>query len=310
MSCYSNYIELDSLVPSRTGLYVDSLPGIDILMIDGLRKSGNDSDITWAVLYKRAWDNLVSDITKALNDKFYVDTKLVSRETSSFEDDYNSSGSAGVKLTFNLSRYSKIHVISVGLWAQSSHTNAVIRFYDTDANGELLLTLTEDLVAGRNTLNVDTDFEVDTLYVIIDTAAYPVKKTENKDYHGVNFITDYVCEWEWYGGIGNIEQINEGGLNLKYNVYCSIDKFACENINLFKWAFLWRIGVEITHERRFGERLNEYTTMTIERATELNEFYGNRYDTELMNAVKSQNIKEDFVCFNCKNVVSTKTSLP
>jgi hypothetical protein len=310
MPCYTNYIELDNLVPSRTGLYLDSLPGIDVVMIDGLRKSGNDSDTTWEVLYKRAWDNLVSDVTKALNDKFYVDTKIVSRETSSFKDDYNSSGNAGVKLTLTLSRYSKIHVISVGLWSQSSHTDAVINFYDTDADGELLLTLTEDLVAGRNTLNVDYEFEVNTLYVVIDTTDYPVRQTENKSYYGVSFITTYICSWDWYGGLGSVEQINNGGLNLKYNIYCSIDKFVCENINLFKMAFLYRNALEITHERRYGERLNEFTTMTIERADELNEYFNARYEKELLNAVKSQNIKEDFVCFNCKNTVSTKTSLP
>jgi hypothetical protein len=290
---------------------VDSLPGIDIIMIDGLRKSGNDSDATWDVLYKRAWDNLVSDITKALQDKFYVDTKLVSRDTSSYKDDYNSNGgNAGVKLTFSLSRYSKINVISVGLWAETSYTNAVINFYDTDADGELLLAVTEDLIEGRNTVNVDHEFEVDTLYVVIDTSVYSVRQTENKHYHGLNFYSDILCDWNWYGGMGSIEQVNGGGLNLKYNVTCSIDKFACENINLFKWAFLWRNGIEITHERRYGERLNEFTTMTVERATELEEYYTTRYETELLNAVKSQNIKEDFVCFNCKNTVSTRTSLP
>jgi hypothetical protein len=289
---------------------VDSLPGIDIIMIDNLRKSGNDSDITWAVLYKRAWDNLVSDVSKALQDKFYVDTKLVSRETSSFLSDYNSSGNVGAKLTFSLSKYSKIHVISVGLWVQSSHTGAVINFYDTDADGELLHSVTEDLVEGRNTINVDTDFEVDTLYVVIDSTEYPVKKTENKYYHGVNFINDVLCDWHWYGGRGAVEQVNNGGLNLKYVVDCSIDKFVCENINLFKNAFLYRIGLEITHERRYGERLNESTTMTVERAVELEEFFQGRYDIQMMNAVKSQNIDEDYVCFNCKNTVSTKTSLP
>lgn len=298
------------MTPSRTGLYVDSLPGVDIIMIDGLRKSGNDSDTTWALLYRRAWDNLVSDITKQLQDKFYVDTKIVSRETSSFKTDYNSSGNAGVKLTFSLSRYSKIHVISVGLWAQTSHTDAVVNFYDTDADGELLLTLTEDLVEGRNTLNVDHEFEVDTLYVVIDTSSYTVKQTENKHYHGVHFLSSVLCEWPWSGGIGSIEQINSGGLNLKYNVVCSIDKFVCDNINIFKYAFLSRIGIEIQDERRYGERLNEFTTMTAERFDELQHYFEKRYGKDLMNAVKSQNIKEDFTCFNCKNVVSTKTSLP
>jgi hypothetical protein len=308
--CYDNYIGLDNLIPSRTNLYVDSLPGIDILMIDGLRKSGDDSDVTWAKLYKRAWDNLVSDVSKALQDKFYLDSKLISRHTSQFKDDFNSSGLAGVKLTFSLSRYSKIHIINLGLLAQSSHTDAVIRFYDTDQDGELLLTLTEDLVEGRNTLNVDSDFEVDTLYIVIDTSTYPVRQTENKFYHGVSFITPYLCEWGWIGGVNNVEQINEGGLDIKYNVTCSIDKFVCENINLFKTSLLWRIGIEITQERRFTENLNEYTTMTIDRATELEGYYTNRYETELTNAIKSQNIQEDFVCFNCKNLVSTKTSLP
>lgn len=310
MPCYDNYIGLDNLVPSRTGLYVDSLPGIDIVMIDALRKSDNDSDVTWEVIYKRAWDNLVSGVSTALQDKFYVDTKLVSRETSVFQTDFNSRGNAGVKIGFNLSRYAKIHVISVGLWAQSSHTNAVINFYDTDANGELLHTITEDLVEGRNTVNVDSDFEVDEIYVVIDTTTYPVKKTDNKFYHGVNFITSYLCDWEWYGGDGSVEQINGGGLNLKYVVDCSIEKFVCENINLFKYAFQNRIALEIVHERRFTENLNQFTTMTAERHAELLEYFKAEYDQKLMNAVKSQNIKEDYICFNCKNTVSTKTSLP
>ena len=279
-------------------------------MIDALRKSGDDSDVTWAKLYKRAWDNLVSDVSKSLQDKFYVDTKLISRETSAFQSDFNSSGNAGVKLTFSLSRYSKIHVLSVALWAQSSHTNAKIYFYDTDTDGELLLTLTEDLVEGRNTLNVDFDFEVDTLYVVIDTVLYPVRKTENKFYHGVNFLSSVLCDWYWPGGLNSVEQINSGGLNLKYNVVCSIDKFVCDNINIFKHAFLWRNGIEITHERRFTENLNEYTTMTVDRAVELENYYTSRYEVEMMNAIKSQNIKDDLVCFNCKNTVSTKTSLP
>lgn len=309
MPCYDNYIGLDNLIPSRTGLYVDSLPGIDVVMIDGLRKSGNDTDVTWEVLYKRAWDNLVSDVSRELQDKFFVDLKLVSRDSSSFLTDYNSSGNCGVKLTFNLSRYSKIHVINVGLWSQTSQTNAVINFYDTDASGELLHSVTTDLTAGRNTVDVDFDFEVNELYVVIDSTLYPVKKTENKFYHGMHY-TPILCDWEWYGGIGAIEQINGGGLNLKYVVDCSIDKFVCENINLFKFAFHNRLGLEICHERRLTENLNAFTTMTAERATELADHFKKEYDQRLMNSVKSQNIQEDYVCFNCKNTVTVRTSLP
>lgn len=310
MPCYSNYIGLDDLIPSRTGLYLASLPGIDVIMIDALRKSGNDTDVTWEILYKRGWDNLVSDVTRALADKFFVDMKLVSRDTSSFLTEFNSSGNSGVKLVLSLSRYSKIHVINVGLWSQTSQTNAVINFYDTDASGELLHSVTTDLVAGRNTIDVDADFEVDNLYVVIDSTLYPVKQTENKFYHGVNYLGPTLCDWQWYGGFGSVEQINGGGLNLKYVIECSIEKFVCDNINLFKYAFHNRLGLEICHERRMTENLNAFTTMTAERATELANFFKQEYDQRLQNSIKSQNIHEDYVCFNCKNTVSTRTSLP
>lgn len=289
---------------------MDALPGIDIIVIDGVRKSGDDSDVTWAKLYKRAWDNLVSDVSARLQDKFFVDTKLISRESSQFKTDFNSSAQAAVKLTFTLSRYSRLHVISVGLWSASSHTNAVINFYDTNADGELLLSKETDLVEGRNTVNIDTDFEVDSLYVTIDSSLYSVKQTENKEYHGVHLITPTLCNWDWMGGTGSVEQLNGGGLNLKYNVVCDIEKFTCENINFFKKALWWRNGIEITQERRFTENLNQFTTMTIDRASELQEFYMQGYEKELSNAIKNQNIKEDFICFNCKKTVSVQTALP
>ena len=72
-------------------------------MIEGLAKEGKDEDQTWEVLYKRAYDGLVSDVTKELNTKFNTDLKLVSRETSSFKADVNLAvGLAGVQIEFDL----------------------------------------------------------------------------------------------------------------------------------------------------------------------------------------------------------------
>jgi hypothetical protein len=315
LPCHDNYIELDSLIPSRTGLYANTLPGIDIELIDGLRKNGLTSDSMWTVLYNRAWVNMVADASKNLQDKFFVDTKLISRETSSFEDDYNSAGVAGVKINFNISKYTKVHVVSIEVWSQIAYTSVPINFYDTDEDGEVLHTVTTDLAAGRNTINVDTDFEVVDLFIAIDTAIYTVKQTENKFYAGMRQVSDYlssvICEFDTCGGgTGSVQQINGGGVNAKYVVYCSIDKFCCENINLFKMPLYWRIGVEITEERRFGERLNQYTTMDANRAAELQQYYLKRYELEMENSVKSHNIIEDTVCFNCKSTVYVQTSLP
>lgn len=310
MACYTDYIKLDNLTPSRTGLYLDSLPGIDVETIDGLRKSGDDTDATWNKIYDQAWGNLVSDISAKLQDKFFVDTKLISRETSGFLADYNSSSSAGVKLTFSLTRYSRIHIISVDVYSQSAQVDVPIRLYDTDTNGELLLTVTEDLVAGLNTINVDTDFETNVIMVVIDSATYPVKQTENKYYSGFSIYSPVICEYQYMGGFNNVEQINSGGLNIKYTVTCSIEKFVCENINIFKKAFHWGLGVAVCEWRRYGENLNRFTTMTADRFEELGGFFGDKYEKELNNAIKSQNVRDDHVCFNCKNIVTTQTSIP
>jgi hypothetical protein len=307
--CFADYINLDDLTPSRSGLYADSLPGVDVELVDGLRKSGKDSDDTWTLIYNRACKNLVSDISKGIQDKFYVDFKQVSRDTSNFLTTYNSAGLAGVKLTFNFSRYTQIHIISLSVWSQTVYTGAVIRIYDTDENGELLETITSDLVAGRNTINVDSDFDANILFVAIDTAIYSVKGTENKPYHGGHY-TPVLCDFVWGGGSGLVEQINGGGINIKYTVYCSIEKFVCDNINLFTTALWWKIGLELTYERRYGERLNRFTIFTVERATELYDYYFTQYTQELSNCLKSQNIQEDYICFNCKNIVSVQTQLP
>lgn len=277
-------------------------------MVDGIRKSGFTTNEMWASLYKRACDRMVSDASKILQSKFFVDTKLVSRETSSLLDTF-ASGQSGVKISFNLSRYTRLHVITIAVFSQAIYADVPIRFYEDDADGELLLTKTVDLVAGKNTITVDTDFEVDNLFITINSSTYTVRATENKFYHGMDWTDNTVC-FECCGGEGSVQQINGGGINAKYNVFCSVEKFVCENINLFKYALLWRIGVEITQERRFGERLNRFTTMTAERAEELNEFYNVQYEQEMSNCLKSQNIEEDAACFQCKSFAYTDTSLP
>jgi hypothetical protein len=109
---------------------------------------------------------------------------------------------------------------------------------------------------------------------------------------------------------GTVTQENGGGLNVKYNVVCSVEKYVCENINLFKTAYWYRIGVELMDEALLGNRLNRFTTMTEERATERSGYFGTKYTNNITEATKSANIKEDPICFSCKNTVHAKTVIP
>jgi hypothetical protein len=127
------------------------------------------------------------------------------------------------------------------------------------------------------------------------------------------YFDSVVCDQCFYGDDsfrGIVTQVNNGGLNVKYLITCSIEKFVCENIKLFEDAFLYKIGHEITVERRLGERLNEFTVMTKERWDELEGFYKAQYETNVMNSIRNQDVSEDDICFACKNTVRTETLLP
>lgn len=315
--CFTNYITIsESSAESRSGLYASDLPGIDMDLLDGIARTGDDGDDIWVTLYKRAQRNLISDVSKNIQDRFFMDLKLISRETSSYKDDYNTGSSlAGVTLEFNLPKYAKLHITSISVYSESAYSSAgIFKIYDTDENGELLDTITTAIAVGRNTVNVDEEYEVDKVFIAYDPATYSFKQTENKYYaNKYNHFDTVICDQCFYGDPdfrGSVVQIQNGGVNIKYVVYCSMEKFVCENLILFKDALLYKIGQEITIERRLGERLNQYTVMSQERWNELEAFYKAQYEQNVMNAVRSQNIYEDDVCFACKNTVYTDTLLP
>lgn len=314
MACYDNYITTDRSIPSRSGLYAVDLPGMEPSMWELLAKEDQDGEEFWAMIYKKAWDNFISELTHQLQDRFYVDSKLISRETSQFKVELNTSiGLAGVTIEFNLPRYARLHVVSVGVNSADNYDSpeVLIQVYEDDENGELLSEHSQEVSEGRNTIFIDQDYEVDKIFVAYDPEVYSFKQTENKRYD-----TPYIswgcdeCAFDCGGYRGKIVQINGGGLNVKYNVYCSAEKFACENINLFKQAFFYRIGLEIVTERVMGNKLNKFMTMTEERYEQFLEYYTKTFSENLSRSMRSQNMAEDPYCFTCKEIVSKRSSTP
>lgn len=314
MSCYDGYITINRTTPSRSGLYAEDLPGVDSTMWELLNKTDQTADEFWEMIVENAWNNFISDLTHQLQNKFFVDSKLVSRETSQFKADVNfNTGLAGVTIEFNLPRYAKLHIVSVDVFSDQEYTSpeAIIEVYHNDVSGDLLSTSYQELTEGKNTIFIDQDYEVNKVFVSFDPEQFAFRETENKRYD-----TPYIswgcdeCAFDCGGYSGKVIQVNGGGLNVKYNIFCSVDKFACENINLFKQAFFFRIGLEIIYERRFGNRLNKFMTMTLERQEELMDFYDTKFTENLSRSVRSQNIREDPYCFTCKEIVSKRSSTP
>lgn len=314
MSCYSSYITINRTTPSRSGLYAEDLPGVDSTMWELLNKEDQTPDEFWEMIYDKAWNNFISDLTHELQNKFFVDTKLVSRETSQFKEDVNLSADlAGVTIEFKLPRYAKLHIVSVDVFSDQEYNSpeGTITVYDTDETGDILSETSQELTEGKNTIFIDQDYDVNKVFVSFDPGLLALRETENKRYN-----MPYIywgcdeCLYDCGGYEGKVTQVNGGGLNVKYNVFCSVDKFACENINLFRQAFFYRIGLEIVAERVLGNRLNKFMTMEEARYDTLMDFYNKQYTENLSRSVRSQNMNEDPYCFTCKELVSKRSSIP
>ncbi len=310
MSCFDNYISISG--NSRSGLNLVSLPGITTDLLDEIVADGFTSVVDFwdERLYPRAINNLISDVSKELSDRFHVDLKLITRETSSFKQIINdATGEAGVRIKFDLPKYAKIHVIKLEVKAEegAQSPDATFTFYDKD--GQELYFKDANLEVGKNTVFIDRDFETNELLIVYNADEIVLYGTENKYYPNCEVYSDVFCEFPCYSGTGSYEQVNGGGLNVFYNVYCSVSKLVCENINLFRTAFQWKLAVEVMAERRIGCTVNKYTAMQPERSQELFDFYQAQYSKELMNAL-SYSIPEDKFCFSCKGLVEVKSSIP
>ncbi len=306
------YITPSKDTPSRSGLYANGLPGVTLQLFDDLTKDEQeDWEEFWEDIYQRAIINFINDIQAKLADKFLVDLKLVSRETSKFEDTLNSSGEiSGVNIHYRLPRYGKTQIISLDVYSYGDQNNFEISFYNKDEFGKLLGTTNVDLIDGLNTINIDTYFSVDEIFVSYDSSLFDLYQTTNKYYDDYLIYDTLSCSFPCYSGSGSVTQVNGGGFNVVFNSVCSIDKVIEQNINIFKDALWYKIGQELVFERIHSDRFNRWTTLTGERAKKLAEDYDFWVEQKENNSVKSLRMKEDLICFTCKSIVSQTYQLP
>ncbi len=314
MQSYDGYITIDSSISSKSGLYVTDLPGITVHQLHSLTKDEQDDFYGFFnTIYKNAQISLKIDVQRKLKSSFHFDQKLVSRETSEYIADINAASSlAGVKIKYVLPKYAKLQILTIEVKSEFEYSSPEAEFfiYKEDADGDLLQTISSELSAGNNVITVDQDFYEDELFICYDPTDINLRKTENKYFRGANSWDKLNCTFPCWGQEGSIQQINGGGINITFVVMCDIKKFILENLPIFADALWYRIGVELIKERKVSDRVNRFTVITEERATELMSLYNEEYIAALETATDIININEDPVCFSCKSSVTKMTSLP
>ncbi len=314
---YTDYITASIDTPSQSGLYATDLAGVSVKLLDDLTR---DEDADWNdffdYIYKTAQRNLKIDVHRKLADRFHIDKKLITRETGTYLNEYHTSG--GVQIYFNLPKYARLQILSIDVFAENvspvPQINLEVR--KDDQNGEVLKTYTKTIVAGKNSIGIYQDFDSEDFSnynqkLYVGFTGPSVKKTETRYYPNDTYLSEKDCYHINCDGVdGYVLQVNEGGLNVKFVIYCSLEKFIIENINLFREALFYRLGVDIMKERKTSQLVNLTTVLTEERAVELMEVFNTDYMAAVETATMNISMREDPICFNCKRSVSSKTNLP
>lgn len=308
---FSGYITASTDTPSKSGMYFTDLAGCTVSLLDDLTKEDhNDWTDCFDYLYSAAQRNLKIDVQAKLASRFHIDRKLLTRETSKFLTTYNSgSGLAGVKIQFYLPKYARMQILSIGVDSQSTGSKSFYVYKD-DENGDLLSTITATLTGGKQTIDVYQEFEENTIYVAYDLSQITTKQTVNKWFVNDWYGDDKTCSWNCYGTNGSVWQINSGGIDVKFVIECSLDKFITENLPIFQYALFYRLGVDTMKERITTQRVNKTSVLTEDRAKELMMVFNDDYKAAIEAATMNIKLTEDPYCFRCKNSVSSKSNLP
>jgi hypothetical protein len=94
------------------------------------------------------------------------------------------------------------------------------------------------------------------------------------------------------------------------NPYCDYEDLICDNLGRLVNAWRYLLGNQLMLFRIYSPRINLFTTVTIDEAKELRDFYQVEYENALKQAVKLIDVGACVDCMQCGGNPQTVTWLP
>lgn len=319
ISCLFDYIGLLEITTPSSGVYLNRLQGIETSQLDAIRK-----EETYNI--EDAWDDIqnraIQEMEQRLNEwgaKYFKNrSNLLNVLTGQYENDTTvSAGNTYAGWLFNgYGQYYKnleLTIPEVHLYSTNTISSDITIF--NAATGDILDTISHDFIE-------------DTVNRIYIGKSYPTWKYPKifiaYDESEVNTITAdnllYNVTYETREGrvnkgsqvvSKNITGAGSQGLIVTYNLKCSWDNWLCQRQELFLTPFLYLLGYEFCQERLYSDRINRYTLLRRERATELAANFLERFNAqmdEILNGLNVDLIND--ICFRCEREVNYRTQMP
>lgn len=324
--CLDNYIGLrgcGSTTPP-SGLYVNDLPGMSLENLVTLTNTDEPtySDI-WTMVQTRAQQRFSLDVRQEMGKHYKLNTLMqginVGNDVGSLAASVPAQY-AGFTIElidenyeFVPSPFASIHVQQIVFFADQIYNGAQFDIVDLDS-GLTLLTKTADLISGKNVIEINTTFH--NLYVnpswriavlvnmgtvanLLDLVLpYNRSMMSCCDVRLQGFTSDGAVS---AGSFGN----NTYGMSGIFSIVCNWDAMICQNKTLFSRAYWYLLGIEVLTEQLYSSKLNQFTTVNLQRLNDLRAEYQVEYNKSLEQAASGLKLSCD-CCIECNESVQLR----
>lgn len=310
-----------------SGIFIDSFPGISLKSIDSLADAEQSDYLgVWADVQANAERKFYIDLASELQKRYRLN-----RATSSIdlgrEIDSTQTTAAGAQYrgvifdladdygTSNIYQPSALqshYVQSIAIYSNGVHNNTGVRIVNV-ITAEVLFSTTKNLVAGWNTVDVNSAFSGQKIAVLVDASAInSVTLTVNPALRWSSDCTSSIDGYYYTIGqnpSSGTKTDNTYGVSVIYGVRCSYENLVCNNKDLFYLPFAYLCASELTVVRQFSERINRWT-LNQKDAEALRLHYEEEYKKILSQVCSGINLDLSDCCIECDGQIIVKELLP
>ncbi len=318
IDCLNNYIGVRNLAGYSnpdSGYFINDLQGITTNQLNEIADDDSEYDDIargWQDIYARSTRLIESDLRSEMKKNFkkfsYFQTNITGQIDSNKDIDPSNNYNGW---RFNFGFLQKNLSITLSKFDIFLREDADFDLYIFDLNtGKQLFTMSFSGSEGYNTFNLDKVYATHRytdLYVAYDASQVSTKRM--LEYYPGPYTTSGQISKSASLLTGNFDGENTG-MSLTYSLQCSVNNFFCQRVEWFKDAFLYKLGVEFCNERIYSDRINRYTLMNRDDATQLRTELEARYQQLITNSLNDIQVTDNDYCFECTREFNRKTQLP
>ena len=332
MNCLTDYIGLRGcgLSAPASGLYINDLPGISLKQMVSLTNEEEKTYLDlWSMIQTRAQSRFSLDVREAMGKLYRLKSLTNAINMPKQVTNVTKAAVAGSKAGFIIqmneaqnydyiaSPLNAIHIQQLFFYG-SVQEKGIFVVYDAYTNEILWSSGNYELTLdGWNTIEVNQTFNAQALAVYVTPSVNdPISAfytTEAPNYHQTPGCCDirlngFYTETSFTPFTNDAlesQTTNTYGLTATFSIVCTWDNLICTNKSLFTRPWWYLCGIELLTEQLYSSKLNQFTTVNLQRAKELREEYQVEYMKALEQIAGGFNLACD-CCIECSGGVQLR----